>query len=97
MNKMVEYYKVRLLFKINIWTLICQDYLDFVIFPEESILQDPVEKWPLCDCLISFHSTDFPLKKAIEYEKLRRPYVLNDLQRQFDLVSNKSNHSKLKL
>ena len=74
MNKMVEYYK---------------DYLDFVIFPEEIILNEPVEKWPLCDCLISFHSTDFPLKKAIEYEKLRRPYVLNDLQRQYDLLDRR--------
>lgn len=56
------------------------------MFPEETILNEPVENWPLCDCLISFHSTDFPLKKAIEYEQLRRPYVLNDLHRQFDLV-----------
>lgn len=32
------------------------DYIDVVIFPEEVILEAPVEKWPLCDCLISFHS-----------------------------------------
>lgn len=32
------------------------DYIDMVIFPEEVILEEPVEKWPLCDCLISFHS-----------------------------------------
>lgn len=32
------------------------DYIDVVIFPEEVILEEPVEKWPLCDCLISFHS-----------------------------------------
>ena len=63
-----------------------QDYLDFIIFPEDVITSEPVEKWPLCDCLIGFHSTDFPLRKAIEYEKLRRPFVMNDLNRQFDLV-----------
>lgn len=32
------------------------DYIDVVVFPEEVILEEPVEKWPLCDCLISFHS-----------------------------------------
>lgn len=32
------------------------DYIEVVIFPEEVILEEPVEKWPLCDCLISFHS-----------------------------------------
>lgn len=32
------------------------DYIDVVIFPEDVILEQPVEKWPLCDCLISFHS-----------------------------------------
>lgn len=51
------------------------------------ILNEPVERWPLCDCLISFHATDFPLHKAIEYERIRRPYVINDLHRQYDLVS----------
>lgn len=64
-----------------------QDWLEYIVFPEEVILNEPVEKWPLCDCLISFHATDFPLHKAIEYERLRRPYVINDLHRQYDLVS----------
>lgn len=63
-----------------------QDWLEFVVFPEEVILNEPVERWPLCDCLISFHATDFPLHKAIEYERLRHPYVINDLHRQYDLV-----------
>ncbi|KAI1731176.1 histidine phosphatase superfamily (branch 2) domain-containing protein [Ditylenchus destructor] len=74
MAKMCDYYK---------------EWLDFIIFPEEVILNEPVENWPLCDCLISFHSTDFPLRKAIEYERLRRPYVLNDLNRQFDLLDRR--------
>ncbi len=38
------------------------------------MLQEPVEKWPICDCLIAFHSRGFPLEKSIEYAKLR--YVL---------------------
>lgn len=35
-----------------------------IVFPEEVILNDPVSKWPICDCLISFHSKGFPLAKA---------------------------------
>lgn len=32
------------------------EYITVVIFPEDAILNEPVDKWPLCDCLISFHS-----------------------------------------
>uniref|UniRef100_A0A3P9BZZ8 Inositol hexakisphosphate and diphosphoinositol-pentakisphosphate kinase n=1 Tax=Maylandia zebra TaxID=106582 RepID=A0A3P9BZZ8_9CICH len=59
------------------------DYIDVVIFPEEVILEEPVEKWPLCDCLISFHSKGFPLDKAVEYAKLRNPLLINDLNMQY--------------
>lgn len=31
-------------------------YITVVIFEEDVILNEPVENWPLCDCLISFHS-----------------------------------------
>ncbi|XP_041795799.1 inositol hexakisphosphate and diphosphoinositol-pentakisphosphate kinase 1 isoform X1 [Chelmon rostratus] len=59
------------------------DYITVVIFPEEVILEEPVEKWPLCDCLISFHSKGFPLDKAVEYAKLRNPLLINDLNMQY--------------
>ncbi|XP_038157217.1 inositol hexakisphosphate and diphosphoinositol-pentakisphosphate kinase 1 isoform X7 [Cyprinodon tularosa] len=59
------------------------DYIDVVIFPEEVVLEEPVEKWPLCDCLISFHSKGFPLDKAVEYVKLRNPMLINDLNMQY--------------
>ncbi|XP_063710465.1 inositol hexakisphosphate and diphosphoinositol-pentakisphosphate kinase 2-like isoform X3 [Symsagittifera roscoffensis] len=58
------------------------DYLNIVIFQEDVILNEPVDKWPVVDCLISFFSTDFPLDKAIEYVKLRQPFCLNDLTMQ---------------
>ncbi|XP_051545446.1 inositol hexakisphosphate and diphosphoinositol-pentakisphosphate kinase 1 isoform X6 [Myxocyprinus asiaticus] len=59
------------------------EYITVVIFPEEVILNEPVEKWPLCDCLISFHSRGFPLDKAVSYAKLRSPLLINDLNMQY--------------
>ncbi|XP_052399763.1 inositol hexakisphosphate and diphosphoinositol-pentakisphosphate kinase 2 isoform X3 [Carassius gibelio] len=59
------------------------EYITVDIFPEEVILNEPVEKWPLCDCLISFHSKGFPLDKAVNYAKLRNPVLINDLNMQY--------------
>uniref|UniRef100_A0A671LHN6 Inositol hexakisphosphate and diphosphoinositol-pentakisphosphate kinase n=1 Tax=Sinocyclocheilus anshuiensis TaxID=1608454 RepID=A0A671LHN6_9TELE len=59
------------------------EYITVVIFPEDVILNEPVEKWPLCDCLISFHSKGFPLDKAVSYTKLRNPLLINDLNMQY--------------
>ncbi|XP_039551173.1 inositol hexakisphosphate and diphosphoinositol-pentakisphosphate kinase 1 isoform X5 [Pimephales promelas] len=59
------------------------EYITVVIFSEEIILNEPVEKWPLCDCLISFHSKGFPLDKAVGYAKLRNPLLINDLNMQY--------------
>ena len=44
-----------------------------------------MEKWPLCDCLVSFHSKGFPLHKAQAYAQLRKPYIINNLDMQHDL------------
>ncbi|XP_022053095.2 inositol hexakisphosphate and diphosphoinositol-pentakisphosphate kinase 2 isoform X8 [Acanthochromis polyacanthus] len=59
------------------------EYITVVIFPEDVILNEPVDKWPLCDCLISFHSKGFPLDKAVSYAKLRNPLHINDLNMQY--------------
>ncbi|XP_070827414.1 inositol hexakisphosphate and diphosphoinositol-pentakisphosphate kinase 2 isoform X4 [Chaetodon trifascialis] len=59
------------------------EYITVVIFPEDAILNEPVDKWPLCDCLISFHSKGFPLDKAVSYAKLRNRLLINDLNMQY--------------
>ncbi|XP_014085366.3 inositol hexakisphosphate and diphosphoinositol-pentakisphosphate kinase isoform X11 [Bactrocera oleae] len=61
------------------------EFIKMLIFSEDVILKEPVENWPLCDCLISFHSKGFPLEKAIQYAQLRKPYVLNNLHMQYDI------------
>ncbi|KAM6426731.1 inositol hexakisphosphate and diphosphoinositol-pentakisphosphate kinase 1 isoform 4-T5 [Liasis olivaceus] len=59
------------------------EYITVVIMGEEVILNEPVENWPACDCLISFHSKGFPLDKAVAYAKLRNPFLINDLDMQY--------------
>ena len=61
------------------------DFVQIVIFPDNVIKNEPVEKWPPCDALISFYSTGFPLSKALTYAELHKPFVLNDLEMQFTL------------
>ncbi|XP_018306732.1 inositol hexakisphosphate and diphosphoinositol-pentakisphosphate kinase 2 isoform X6 [Mycetomoellerius zeteki] len=61
------------------------EYIKIVVFPEEVILKEPVENWPVVDCLISFHSKGFPLDKAINYANLRKPFIINHLPMQYDI------------
>ncbi|XP_077300775.1 inositol hexakisphosphate and diphosphoinositol-pentakisphosphate kinase isoform X4 [Arctopsyche grandis] len=71
------------------------EYIKMLVFPEEVILKMPVEEWPICDCLISFHSKGFPLEKAIQYETLRNPYVINNLHMQYDIQDRRKVYSIL--
>lgn len=71
----------------NILTrLAAHEFIEVVIFSDEVILDDPVEEWPVCDCLVAFYSKGFPLDKAIQYVELRKPMVINDLQEQYALM-----------
>jgi hypothetical protein len=55
---------------------------EILTFQEDLILHAPVEDWPIVDVLIAFHSTGYPLHKAMAYVALRNPFVVNDLKRQ---------------
>ncbi|XP_071747742.1 inositol hexakisphosphate and diphosphoinositol-pentakisphosphate kinase 2 isoform X10 [Lepeophtheirus salmonis] len=66
------------------------EYIKTLTFSEDVILNGSVEEWPLVDCLIAFHSKGFPLEKAIEYAKLRKPYIINNLEMQYDIQDRRS-------
>ncbi|XP_048513997.1 inositol hexakisphosphate and diphosphoinositol-pentakisphosphate kinase 2 isoform X2 [Athalia rosae] len=71
------------------------EYLKIIVFPEEVILKEPVEEWPIVDCLISFHSKGFPLDKAIQYASLRNPFIINNLRMQYDIQDRRRVYSIL--
>ncbi|GJP45180.1 hypothetical protein CLOM_g4602 [Closterium sp. NIES-68] len=69
--------------------------VEVVIFEDRMILHDPVEKWPICDALIAFYSTGFPLAKAQQYAALRKPYLVNELEPQWLLHDRRKVYAKL--
>lgn len=71
------------------------EFIRTIVFPENVILNSPVDEWPEVDCLVSFHSKGFPLSKAIEYAALREPYVINDLHMQYDIQDRRKVYKML--
>ncbi|KAJ2721418.1 inositol hexakisphosphate and diphosphoinositol-pentakisphosphate kinase [Coemansia sp. Benny D115] len=69
--------------------LIATQRYKVVFFGEKTILDEDIEKWPLCDFLISFFSNGFPLEKALQYTRLRKPFSINSLVRQFLLFDRR--------
>ncbi len=61
------------------------DEFDKIFFGNETLLNKPIEQWPICHCVIAFFSSGFPTEKAIAYIRLRKPFCLNDLQSEFVL------------
>ncbi|KAI7960958.1 hypothetical protein MJO28_001447 [Puccinia striiformis f. sp. tritici] len=59
--------------------LVATNKFECIIFGDKVILDEDIENWPVCDFLISFFSTGFPMDKAIRYVKLRNPIPINDL------------------
>ncbi|OAO95866.1 hypothetical protein AXX17_AT5G14550 [Arabidopsis thaliana] len=56
---------------------------EIIHFGDKVILEDPVESWPICDCLIAFYSSGYPLEKVQAYSSLRKPFLVNELDPQY--------------
>lgn len=59
-----------------------EDHFQVVFFGDAIILNSPIEEWPVCNVVIAFFSKGYPLQKAKDYVKLRKPIILNDLDMQ---------------
>jgi hypothetical protein len=59
-----------------------EDHFQVVFFGDNVILNAPIEEWPVCNVVIAFFSKGYPLQKAKDYVKLRKPIILNDLDMQ---------------
>ncbi|BFZ04740.1 hypothetical protein BsWGS_07778 [Bradybaena similaris] len=66
------------------------------IFDEDTILNKPVEEWPIVNGFVSFFSHGFPLEKAIAYKNLRNPFIVNDLEMQYTLQSRPKVYAMMK-
>lgn len=72
------------------------EHFDINVFEQEVILEKPIEEWPRCECLVSFYSKDFPLEKAQQYAKFYNPFLINDLDKQWDIMDRIKVYQTLK-
>lgn len=68
---------------------------DIIKFGDDTILNTPVEDWPVVQCLLSWHSGGFPLNKAQKYVNLRKPYLINDVFSQDILLDRRKVYRRL--
>lgn len=59
--------------------LVKYGYFDVIVFTDDTILNEPIETWPVVDCLLTFYSSGFPLVKVQEYVRRHQPFIFNDL------------------
>ncbi|KAL3640153.1 Inositol hexakisphosphate and diphosphoinositol-pentakisphosphate kinase vip2 [Castilleja foliolosa] len=70
---------------------------EILYFGDKVILEEPIESWPICDCLIAFHSTGYPLQRAEAYAALRKPFLVNELGQQRLLHDRRKVYERLEM
>lgn len=63
--------------------------IKLVTFGNSVIFDLPVEEWPIVEFLMCFYSSGFPLAKAEEYVKFRKPVCFNDVLSQHVLMDRR--------
>ncbi|KAF3771814.1 Inositol hexakisphosphate and diphosphoinositol-pentakisphosphate kinase [Nymphaea thermarum] len=76
---------------------VCVMEKKIITFGDKIILEQPVESWPICDCLIAFYSSGYPLKKAEAYAALRKPFLVNELGQQHLLHDRRKVYERLEV
>lgn len=70
---------------------------EIICFGDKVIVEDSIESWPLCDCLIAFYSSGYPLEKAEAYAALRKPFLVNELEQQHLLHDRRKVYERLEM
>lgn len=65
------------------------EIFEIITFGDDRILNEPIEEWPVVEALIAFYSTRFPTEKVMAYVKLRKPFLLNDLEVDNNLLKDR--------
>lgn len=70
---------------------------EIVYFGDKVILEEPIESWPICECLIAFYSSGYPLQRAEAYAALRKPFLVNELEQQRLLHDRRKVYERLEM
>ncbi|KDD77059.1 hypothetical protein H632_c30p4, partial [Helicosporidium sp. ATCC 50920] len=74
--------------------LLAYGEFEVITFGDEMLGGD-YHDWPVVQCLLAWHSENFPLKKAQRYAALRKPYLVNDVFAQDILLDRRRVYARL--
>ena len=69
---------------------------EIIFFGDKMILFENILNWPVVDCLIAFYSDKYPLQKVIDYVRLVKPFMINDVTFQSSLLDRRSVYAILR-